>query len=359
MLRGCIGFLLLPVQPLYAQLWLTAQTYAGTTLRIHPQYPTPTQTATGIEAGIEWAPDGAAMAGWGSPRAGLVLLHAGTGHPDVLGRGYALLPYLRWTTQPWHGWRASCAVGFSLAWLDRPYDRVTNPTNIATGHALNNLTMLRVQASYEARGPLVWHLALSGFHFSNGHTRYPNLGLNIVGVATGVGYRLGEAAPVAVRSGRWRRVPLRPGLRLGYGISGGKAPDGPLYPMYTLLVETPWAHWGPATFTAALMGFQSGYVQAFVRDHEVPVRSPSRAALGLTANAGARLALGHFAFQFRVGPYLRRPYLMDYFLYTELGWEWHFVRPSRQALCRPYVGLYVHSHSGEADFATCAWGVAF
>ena len=358
LLLGCLSL----GASLCAQVAPHLSLHQGRTLQINPVFPPILRPATLLEAGLSWTPTGrrAWHAPYRYPRLSLSAWYLDLGNPAVLGRAYALLPTVEGIAAQGLRWRFSWELGSSLAYLDRPYDRATNPTNNVVGSRISNITLLRLRLGYVLAPHWRARLDLSGLHLSNGHTRYPNLGVNIPALGLGLSYHPGGATfhprpsrPPAPRPyGHWR-----PGLRLHYGLSGGKAPQGPRFPVYiaSFYLHRPWrARW---RWQVGLEYVHTTYIAAFIRDHDIApgAQGPEMWIL----YGGTEWMMGRFSFSLALGPYLRTAYLMDYRLYTQLGWRWYLrdqqVHPHRQA----YLGLFVHAHSGEADFASLGCGWAF
>jgi len=357
LLLGCLGL----GGGLWAQVAPHLSLHQGTTLVINPVFPPLLRPARMLETGFSWLPSGQRPwhARFRYPRLSLSAWYVDPGNPAILGRAYALLPAVEMPFVQRPRWQLSYQLGSSLAFLDRPYDRATNPTNNVVGSRISNLTLLRLRAAYALAPPWRLRLDLSGLHFSNGHTRYPNLGINIPALGLGLSYHPGGAAiqdrpsrPPAAKAGHWR-----PALRLHYGLSGGKAPQAPRYPVYlaSVYLQRPWRE--RLRWQAGLLYARSGYIAAFMQDHDIA--SEASGADMWVLFLGTEWMMGRFSFSLNLGPYLRTAYLMDYRLYTELGWRWYLRDQQRNPHMQPFLGAFVHAHSGEADFSSLALGFVF
>jgi hypothetical protein len=70
-------------------------------------------------------------------------------------------------------------IAFGLGYLTRPYDKVTNPENIAIGSHFNVSVKFQYSFLYRFTPNFGLSLGTSFGHFSNGATKYPNWGINV------------------------------------------------------------------------------------------------------------------------------------------------------------------------------------
>jgi hypothetical protein len=80
--------------------------------------------------------------------------------------------------------------GLSFGW--KPYDRLTNINNIAIGSPVNAYMNLNFYLNYKLSPQVDLISGASVTHFSNGNTKYPNAGLNTIGVRVGLVYNISQ-----------------------------------------------------------------------------------------------------------------------------------------------------------------------
>lgn len=76
--------------------------------------------------------------------------------------------------------------GVSFGW--KPYNEETNPYNKVIGSKVNAYLNANFYLSWRISRLFDLNIGIEGTHFSNGNTRYPNLGLNTAGVKAGLVY---------------------------------------------------------------------------------------------------------------------------------------------------------------------------
>jgi hypothetical protein len=165
------------------------------------------------------------------PELGFCALHLYLANPKQLGTFEALYPYTNIRLNKLkRNWKLDLRLGVGLAFITKPFDRVTNYKNNAIGSNLNGFVNLRL--SYAVMLSKAWRLdaGLGLTHASNGAIATPNLGLNIATVNLGLGYAFGNKELVykqdSVEKFKNKWVPVLIGI---VGIRELEQPDGPKY----------------------------------------------------------------------------------------------------------------------------------
>ena len=115
--------------------------------------------------------------------------------------------------------------GLSFGW--KPYDTQMNPANIMMGSKINAYINADFYLNVTLTRELDFSAGLSMTHFSNGNTKFPNAGLNSIGMKFGLLYCFGRADDPLVK-------PRRPLL----------APDFPRHFSYDLVLFGSWRRKG-------------------------------------------------------------------------------------------------------------------
>lgn len=115
--------------------------------------------------------------------------------------------------------------GLSFGW--KPYDTQMNPANIMMGSKINAYINADFYLNVTLTRELDFSAGLSMTHFSNGNTKFPNAGLNSIGMKFGLLYCFGRADDPLVK-------PRRPLL----------APDFPRHFSYDLVLFGSWCSKG-------------------------------------------------------------------------------------------------------------------
>ncbi|MEM7371590.1 MAG: acyloxyacyl hydrolase [Bacteroidota bacterium] len=347
-----------------AQPSIVSNLHLGPTLRIHPDFPEVRPLSHVVELGILSPTSGKKI--WHHryrfPEIGLSLVYSSFGNPDVLGWGLSILPSFRGMISKKGPWSFHYVLASSFVYASKPFDRQTNSANNVIGARINNLTHFGVEWMWQPQPTLAYILGVGGTHLSNAHVRIPNLGVNIPAIKIGIRYSplaVEPTSPTDILPPEPGKMQLYPGFRLGYGFTSSKVPNGPLYPVYlaSLSLNTFWRN--KIRFKLGLEGFFNSSVADFYRNHQADWISLPSAAIGIAMYGGFEFALGRFSLVGHLGPYLKRAELMDYFLYTKLGTQYYLFDQQNRDRRQLYLGIYVHSHSGEADFAEVGIGWLF
>lgn len=92
-------------------------------------------------------------------------------------------------------WDFNYRISLGLASNFEPYDKVNNPTNILLGSHRNVYIDLGAQANYKLTKRFQLGAGLAFHHFSNGSTRQPNKGINLIPLTLSATYHPGKHTP--------------------------------------------------------------------------------------------------------------------------------------------------------------------
>ncbi|WP_062057724.1 acyloxyacyl hydrolase [Aquimarina longa] len=114
----------------------------------------------------------------GYPKTGISLGITDFGNKEKVGRAYALMPFVEIglfsrRTNKWH-----LNMGFGGSYIDTKYHPETNPFNKAITTSFNWSFKSFLYYDVLSCKPIKWRLGLGYGHYSNGHTKLPNQGLN-------------------------------------------------------------------------------------------------------------------------------------------------------------------------------------
>ena len=125
----------------------------------------------------------------GYPKTGLSLGITDFGNTDKLGLAYSVLPFVEFGLFKKRSDRWNVNVGMGAAYLDTQYDPETNPFNLAVTTKVNWTFRSFLYYDFLKRRNINWRLGIGYAHFSNGHTRLPNQGLNsfLINISSEIG----------------------------------------------------------------------------------------------------------------------------------------------------------------------------
>ncbi|MDX2248900.1 MAG: acyloxyacyl hydrolase [Bacteroidia bacterium] len=347
------------------QSFVFAGGHYGRMLKINAVWPDVLHNATIFTAGFSTRVSGNKI--WHRqyhfPETGLRFMFFSPGNREVFGRAFSLTPTLSFPIASASNFQLRFNLGYSPGIITRSYNRQSNPTNNVIGSPLNYFILFQLESRWTISDH--WQLALGAdySHFSNGRSKIPNLGLNIPAISLNARYKIRESISPTTFSEENQPVKkfnrIHPGIKAGYGFNSQKSPGGPLYPVYVgaFTLNTLWKN--KIRLKVGTEWFFAESIYAFIQNQDIPFDNPRRAATGGVVFAGGEFLFGRAAFVAHIGPYIKRPYQMNYVLYTKFGPQFYFYEQQKKPFFQPFLGVYVHAHSGEADFAEFAVGFVF
>lgn len=301
-----------------------------------------------------------------SPEIGVSLLAMNLGNPDVLGYGLALVPHFSQDLLIRKKFHFQYTLGASLGYVSNPYNRKENPTNNILGSHINNYSFAQGGIFHAISDKVEMYYGLRISHFSNGNTSIPNLGINIPTATVGVKYHFMpmETAQKKIDSLQkgWQKFhgfsKISPSLRVAVGITEKGIADGPKYPIYlaSFSVNTIWRN--QLRLKLGTEWFYAAGAKELIDNEEYPFDA-TKNSIGGIAYLGAEVLLGKIGLLAQAGPYIMKPYQMNHLLYTKLGFQFYLKNQQQFQRNQPFIGIYVHSHTGEADFTEVGMGWIF
>lgn len=302
------------------------------------------------------------------PETGATLVVGSLGNAEVLGTVVGVMPYLSWKLNGSRKWALNMKAGLGFAWFNNPYHEISNPRNTLMGSSFSNITQLSLSAMVGISRYLYLDAGFSFFHFSNGHTRLPNLGINMPTLFTGIRLRLPGNDPdhryphPDTATKRYQMVVELLGGRHEFGESTEPV-GGISYPVYGLGLGLRWLPARLHVFTASVewnyyASFRDFATLNLMTDHQMWLYAST-----VSLYAGHEFMMGRLSIDTRVGFYLFNPFRTDYrhrFQQTEggaklintnkLGINW-YLRPPASARVNVRVGMYIKANLGQADYA--------
>ncbi len=83
----------------------------------------------------------------------------------------------------------SGSIGFGLCYVSRIYDPIKNPKNVAMSTHINVLVNFGLKYRHYFKNNMNFVLGINATHASNGASRVPNLGVNLLYASLGLGYQ--------------------------------------------------------------------------------------------------------------------------------------------------------------------------
>ncbi|MFD1470587.1 acyloxyacyl hydrolase [Hymenobacter caeli] len=281
---------------------------------------------TGLELNAQRQTTGAApWHGWYRfPKVGLALVYYDF-HNPVLGRAFAVSPYISKTFSRGPRHDLSFRLGAGLGYLTNPYDQQTNHKNTIAGSALNANIQLRAEYDHALTEHLGLLVGLGLNHFSNGATSKPNFGVNLPALVLGLNYYQQRLAPHA---NEYAPAPADVGRPFGYvatSVGYKQRSDGDLrrYLVNSVTLAVGRRVNRKSNLLLGVEGFYDRSLKADLADTLRPgAAGPSVLKAGVFA--GHELLFGRLAFGTQLGFYVYDPYKSSTVYYERLGLKYLF-----------------------------------
>lgn len=295
---------------------------------------------------------------WRLPRTGVDVVYIQFGNNHTLGNAVGIMPSVSFNIADTKAALLSFRLATGLAWVSRPYDKISNPLNNAIGSHLNNITQFQLQGEKKISPTLA---AVLGFHFthvSNSKTSTPNLGINMAGIQGGLQYAIlaeGAAHQVFRDTVTIRK---RNGLDFmtGYGIAEYSFSGGPVYNCY--LISAGWYHHFSPFFSLVTGGayeYNQSVYQFYYQDFVEPAIA-HQLATKWSGFSAVQLRFDKLAFRFYTGLYLPYPANRERISPHYFMLQLQYFPLKRQSRISPYVGVTMKAHAQIAQYAALVAG---
>lgn len=163
------------------------------------------------------------------------------GYPGALEYGYVIgfAPQFSFDKRIKNRWNYHIKTGLGIAYHTNPYDRKYNPNNMLIGSNFTALANAEIGVSYEFQPYSHIGIAAGALHFSNGHCKLPNIGMNLPTV--NLFYRYSYSDPPEDVDYKYRDRPDQEWkifVNLGLGMhefgTSTKPANGPNYQVYDI-----------------------------------------------------------------------------------------------------------------------------
>lgn len=335
------------------------------------------------------------------PRTGISLAFAQYGNSDVLGYSINVLPFVEF--QVLHP-RLRLHIGFGAAYFNRKFDFGNNLSNekISTSINWTYRTMLYYKALETSK--INWRVGLGYFHQSNGHTRFPNQGLNSFSgsISAELKYTPKRQEGELVTKTDFEKTSMfYISARRGIGLMAFTEAQGDKRPVHVTSVS-----FGKVinkTFRVGVGVFHKFYQHYYdyiiagedlMPDYPELAVNPHLNASALGLSAIGELQLNHIGLEVELGFNIRKPfYKIDYIInsgysFTEfyeeegfvtfrvlgelndyyqlkrlissrMGIKYYIIGTEKNPPHNVYVGAHINANLGQADFSELSVGYVF
>jgi|GEM_PF-530552 len=317
---------------------------------------------------------------YGYPAAGVAFIYGIMGNDEVFGRNFAILPNLSFTSKKYRRWGFCYKIGMGFAFYTKKYDRATNPANNLIGTTMTNMALGSVDFRYDISSYYTLLAGISAIHYSDAHFQIPNVGINFPAFNVSLKY-FPFGRPELFRRdslpGFNRKILFN--LRLGIGMNeygdAIKPTNGPKFPIYngSLYLSKRYTAKNNVSLGIHINYHTSFYdyiVQQDVYDHNRRIRAFTGQIF-----IGHEFLIGHFGLITQLGIYVYNPFYkkrqelqglpnsfnnwIKRYNSNKIGVQYYFINPMISNKNKVFIGLYLKSNFGQADFAELSIGCAF
>lgn len=129
------------------------------------------------------------------PAVGVTFFASGMGNIDVLGKAFALYPYIYFPFIKSKTTNFGIRFGLGLGYLTEHYNHIENPYNICIGSSLNAAASITFDISHHFSDRFKMSIFGGLQHFSNGCTSEPNKGTNVIKGGISAAYMINDPVP--------------------------------------------------------------------------------------------------------------------------------------------------------------------
>ena len=282
---------------------------------------------------------------WGLPQYGLSAGYWNLDQPEYLGQLMYLNAFfqkdlLRKTSK--HD--LNVRIGTGVSYHTEKYDSIKNTINNLNSQSINLMLEISMEYQFAIQKRLYGSIGLGINHFSNASTQFPNIGLNIPYIKTGLTYRWKDAGflkddPPEVSSSKhppyWNAL-----LSLASKSAGQEFQDNDI--AYSLSVSYLIPVDKKLTFVSSIDYMYNNTIRKILQN-----TTADQKRLGLAI--GWQLDFGQTAFQICIGHYIYRPEKsIDEAIYHRFGLRHHIYKGL-------FLSAQLKSHKVRAD--VLEWGV--
>ncbi len=247
-------------------------------------------------------------------------------------------------------------AGWGLAYNTNPYDKVTNPKNVAFGSHLNSSTYFQL---FYKRENIIDKLGIQvGFtliHASNSSVKSPNTGVNVWASTIGLHYNLGEKNTMEyIPSSQEKKFkqPIKFNFVLRGGFNESDFIDSGIKPFYVI---SAYADKRLSRKSAIQLGADY-YVSYMLKDYmEIRHIADNNYKKGDYKRVGVfighELFLNKISMLFQIGYYAYYPIEIDGRLYERLGLKRYFKNE------KWFASISLKAHAAKAETVALGFGI--
>ena len=315
------------------------------------------------------------------PQVGLLVSTGFLGNNDILGYSISVIPNISIRLSNWKKANINLLLGLGLSYFTKKYDEIDNPENGLIGTRVTNTSLVSCDMNYHLSQKFVLTAGASISHSSDAHYQLPNFGMNIPAFNIGVKY-FPKTFPTSyykydsiVQYNRKFLFNVKFGIGFHEFGTVIKPIGGPTYPIYTV---TAYMSKRLNTIFNFQFGINYNYYTSyydFIESQEYYTENKHLKSSSIIAFAGIEFLVGKFGFSGQLGTYLYNEFYKELqdlrsdekgwkyqtskYITARLGAQYYIFNPIKSTKLNPWIGAFLKSVGGAADFAEISIGCAF
>jgi len=284
------------------------------------------------------------------PRIGLSAQYINFDNLKVLGRGYALTPYVEPFLSAYRKFSLSVRFAAGIIYLDNVYHPIHNPENLFYSSHISYLLSVSTAINYRLTSSFNIRLAGNYNHISNGGNREPNKGINFPTLSIGFDKYL-EPVKFISREKATSKIPEKRSVFKLALLGTAKKPFPEENNRFLLFgIYFSWSYFlgGQSAFTTGLEYINDRSLKEFLKRTEASY--PDHKKIGYLA--GHEFQLGRFRFSQQLGIYLYSPAKAKDPVYQRWGLDFFVLKSF-------YMGANLKAHRHVADFMDFRVGIVW
>jgi hypothetical protein len=270
------------------------------------------------------------------PKFGIDAFYSTFNNPKELGYNIGLVPTFEVRGKKQKNIRFRFGLG--NAWFNKTYDIFTNENNFYIGRHVTSMVNVGLYWTSRLSKKMAITFGFSSLHCSDGHTKLPNAGMNILSAHVGLRFeeqREFKRTEIAEQVSKPHFA-----MRIGYGPhkfgATTKAIGGPSYPTYHV---SGWFHRAYKNIHVLQLGATVSYYSSFydyiVSQEVYKTDQQVRSCTGV-AFIGHEFVFGKFSFVSQAGIYFYNPFFIKQ---KKIEGSWDKIGQKLEALNTNRVGL--------------------
>ncbi|MBL0342457.1 MAG: acyloxyacyl hydrolase [Bacteroidetes bacterium] len=313
------------------------------------------------------------------PKVGVNLTGGSLGNNSVLGHFAGLMSEFSFEKKLGNSFFWAPRLAMGVSWFSKPYNEFQNPANVVIGSAFTFLVSAEAAVGYELTSKTDLLLRFTLLHASNSHYKLPNVGMNLPAISIGARYYLSKTqeARLDTTEAIFNKKPqIHARVALGINELGSSTTpvNGPKYAVYLGSVYVAKLYSPINKVSAGIEAWYNTGVYDFIVSQDFYETKRHTQSMAVALVFGHEFLIGHFGLVTTLGLYIYNPFYKDRLKQNEidgfkdklksyiparLGFQYYLKNTMSEQNKNLFIGLYIKSNFGQADFLESSIGYMF